>query len=73
MRGSDVTALVRECFRRDVVFDYAIDDVQLSASGDGWYETSLTVARHGTGVFEVGSDGDRERTMPVMVRFADGT
>jgi hypothetical protein len=71
--GIDVTTLVRECFRPDVVFDYAIDDVQSSPSGDGWYETSLTLVRHGTGVFEVGGDSDRERSMPVLVRFADGT
>lgn len=73
VRGVDVTMLVRECFRSDAVFDYAIDDVRSSASGDGSYETSLTLVRHGTGVFEVGGDGDRERSMPVMVRFADGT
>ena len=30
-------------------------------------------SRHGTGVFEVGGDRDRERSMPVLVRFADGT
>ena len=73
VRGADVTALVRECFRSDAVFDYAIDDMRSSVSGDGWYETSITLARHGTGVFEVGGNGDYERSMPLLVRFADGT
>lgn len=72
-RGVDITSLVQECFRTDAVFDYAIDDVRSSMSGDGSYETSLTLARHGTGVFEVGGDGGRERSMPVLVRFADDT
>ena len=35
VRGADMTALVRECFRSDAVFDYAIDDVRSSMSGDG--------------------------------------
>jgi hypothetical protein len=73
VRGTDVSGLVRECFRSDAVFDYAIDDVRSSVAGDGWYEISLTLARHGTGVFEVGGNLDRERSMPVLVGFADGS
>ena len=73
VRGTDVTALVRECFRSDAVFDYAIANVQSSASADGLFETSLTLVRPGSGIFEVAGDGDRERSMPVLVRFADGT
>jgi hypothetical protein len=53
------------------VFDYAIDDVRSSLADDGRYESTLILARHGTGVFEL--DGDRERSMPVLVRFGDGT
>ena len=73
VRGTDVTALVLECFRLDAVFDYAIANVQSSASGDGLYETSLTIVRPGSGIFEVAGEGHHERSMPVLVRFADGT
>jgi hypothetical protein len=73
VRGSDVTALVRECFRSDAVFDYAIANVRSTSSADGLFETSLTLVRQGSSIFEVGGDGDRERSMPVLVRFAEGT
>lgn len=73
VRGTDVTALVRECFRSDAVFDYAIANVQSSAAGEGLREISLTLVRQGSGIFEVAGEGDRERSVPVLVRFADGT
>ncbi len=72
VRGTDVTALVRECFRSDAVFDYSIANVQSSTSGDGLHETSLTLVRPGSGIFEVAGEGDRERSMPLLIRFADG-
>lgn len=72
-RGADVSALVHECFKSDAVFDYAIANVQSSSSADGFFETSLTLVRLGSGIFEMAGEGDRERSMPVLVRFADGT
>lgn len=72
-RGADVTSLVDECFKSGAVFDYAIANVQSPSPADGLFETSLTVVRLGSGIFEVAGEGDRERSMPVLVRFADGT
>jgi hypothetical protein len=73
VRGADLGSLVHECFRSDAVFDYAITNVQSPSSGVGLFETSLTITRLGSGIFEVAGEGDRERSMPVLVRFADGT
>ena len=72
IRGADASRLVRECFRADAVFDYAIDNLQ-SSSVNGRYETTLTVARRGSGVFAAAADDDSEPGMPLLLRFADGT
>ena len=73
VRGTDVVELVEECFRPDATFDYAIEDVQVSPVGNGLYESSLLLRRNGSGVFAVRSDEDREPSMPILMRFADGT
>lgn len=73
VRGTDIIALVQECFRPDATFDYAIDEVRSAPAGKGLYESSVTLRRTGSGVFAVGGDEDREPSMPVLLRFADGT
>ena len=70
IRGTAMLRLVRECFRVDAVFDYAIDEVRASTSGTA-IETSISIARTGSGVFETGTDTDPERTMPLLLKFAD--
>jgi hypothetical protein len=72
-RGTDLRTLVPECFRSDAVFDYAVADLQ-SRPAAGLVETTLTIARRGTGVFTTGgAAGGRNLSMPLRVRFADGT
>lgn len=71
VRGADVRGLIAECFRDDVVFDYAIGDVR-AAPGGPPIETSVVIVRRGSGAFEVGSSEDPEHTMPLLLRFADG-
>lgn len=71
--GSDLTALAQECFRGDAVFDYAIDNVRSATAGNELVESSLSLLRAGTGIFAVGADGDREQSMPILVRFEDHT
>lgn len=73
IRGTDLRSLILECLRDDAVFDYAIGDVRSSPPDGAQVETSVTIVRQGTGVFEVGTADDPEQTMPLMVRFADGS
>lgn len=73
IRGTDVRPIVTECFRAEAVFDYALTNVSSSAGSGAPIETSVTVVRSGSGAFEAGIEGDPERTMPLLVRFADGT
>lgn len=72
-RGTDLTALVQECFRGDAIFDYALDNVQSVTAANALVESSLTLLRTGTGIFAVSGQGDREQSMPILVRFGDGT
>jgi hypothetical protein len=72
VRGTPMTRLVEECFRSGAIFDYAID-VRESTTPNGLRETSLTVDRRGSGVFAVDGDDDPEPSLPVLVRFDDGT
>ena len=72
IRGSDVRLLIAECLRPDATFDYAIADVGSALSGDT-IQTSLSIVRSGSGVFEIGTDVDPERSMPLLLRLADGT
>jgi hypothetical protein len=72
IRGTDMRPLVTECFEPAAVFDYAIGDVRSAASG-ALFETSISVRRVGSGVFEAGTETDPERTMPILVQFADGS
>lgn len=73
IRGTDVRSLIIECFRPDAVFDYAIDGVRSSMPGQTPVETSVTVVRHGSGAFEVGTSADPEQTMPLLLQLADGS
>jgi hypothetical protein len=73
VRGTAIQPLVQECFRTDAVFDYAIANVHSVDARDGLVESSLSVLRPGSGVFAIGDDTDREPSMPLLVRFADGT
>ena len=73
VRGTDVAALVEECFRPDATFDYAVDNVQSAPVGNGLYESSLSLRRNGSASFTVGNDEDQEPSMPILVRFADGS
>lgn len=73
VRGTDVRALVHECFSTDAVFDYALGDLQSRALASGQFETTITIARRGSGRFALQEEGDdREAALPVLVRFADG-
>ena len=73
VRGTDVAKLVEECFRADATFDYAIEHVQSAPVGNGLYESSLALRRNGSASFAVGSEEDQEPSMPILMRFADGT
>ena len=73
VRGTDLRSLVAECLRADVVFDYSLDSLQSAAGAAGLIETTVTISRRGSGRFAIGEDaGDRDSTMPLLVRFADG-
>lgn len=73
VRGSDLRFLSSECFRSDAVFDYALADLRTRVLPTGQVETTVTIARRGTGRFALERDGvDHETTLPVAVRFADG-
>lgn len=73
VRGTSIAVLVQECFRADAVFDYAIGGVSSAPAANGLYESSLSVLRIGSGVFSLGDRDDREQSMPLLVRFADGS
>ena len=73
VRGTDLRFLVTECFRAGAEFDYALDDLQTHAVRSGQFETTVSIARRGTGRFALRDEGaDREAAMRVVVRFADG-
>ena len=72
IRGTSIDALVRECFRADAVFDYALENVESVAADQGLVESSLSVVRIGSGMFSLAGD-DPEHSMPLLVRFGDGT
>jgi hypothetical protein len=72
IRGTDMNGLVSECFRPDAVFDYAIEGIRVSPPRDTVVESSVSVVRRGSGVFEAGTDSDPEQSIPLLVRFADG-
>jgi hypothetical protein len=74
VRGTDMRALVAECLRADAVFDYSLDSLQSQPVSSGLVETTVTITRRGSGAFAIGrAAGDRDATMPIRVRFADGT
>ena len=70
VRGTDMRSLVAECLRADAVFDYSLDGLQSSPGSSGLIETTVTITRRGSGRFAIGNG---EATIPVLVRFADGT
>lgn len=73
-RGTEMRFLVAECFRPDAVFDYALAGLRSEPGASGLIETTVTIDRRGSGRFAIDEDaGDRDATMPVLVRFADGT
>jgi len=72
-RGTDLRYLVAECLRADAVFDYSLDGLQSTPGAAGLVETTVTIGRHGSGRFAISEEeGDRNATMPLLVRFADG-
>ena len=73
-RGTNLQSLVAECWRADATFDYAIENLNSSPASSGLVETTVTIARRGSGRFaaDISSD-DSEAAMPIEVRFADGT
>ena len=74
VRGTDMRFLVAECFRPDAVFDYALADLRSVPGPTGLTETTVTVARHGPGLFTTRSgDGADNPSVPLRVRFTDGT
>jgi hypothetical protein len=70
--GADLRRLVAECLREDATFDYAVDRVA-SASSNGLVETTIALSRRGDGRFSLLDDNDHEASVPVLVRFADGS
>jgi len=71
-RGTDLKFLIAECFRGDVVFDYAGAALESRSVAGGLVETTVTLVRQAPGLFTTGAD-DRNAVMPMRVRFADGT
>jgi len=72
--GTDLRSLVKECLRADAIFDYSLDGLQSGPGAAGLIETTVTISRRGSGRFEIqDAAADREATMPLLVRFADGT
>lgn len=73
VRGTDVRLLIAECLRGDAIFDYAIASLNSTAGASGLIETTVNIARAGSGRFALGRDGDRDQSIPVVTRFVDGT
>lgn len=74
VRGTNMRPLVMECLRADAVFDYSLEGLTSMPGAAGLTETTVTITRRGNGRFAVHHEGgDSDRTMPVLVRFADGT
>lgn len=73
IRGTDLRVLVNECFRADATFDYAVASLASVAGASGLIETTVTVVRPGTGRLILREDRDGEPSVPVVVRFADGS
>lgn len=74
VRGTDLRSLVAECLRADAIFDYSLASLQSAPGSSGLIETTVNIARAGSGRFALGHEGgDRDRSMPVLVRFADGS
>lgn len=74
VRGTDLRSLVAECLSPDAVFDYSLESLQSTSSGEGLVETTVTINRRGSGRFAIGDEtGDRDRSIPLLVRFADGS
>ena len=74
VRGTNLQALVAECWRENATFDYAVESLSSATAAGGRVETTVTIARRGSGRFaaDIGAD-DREAAMPIEVTFADGT
>ena len=73
VRGTDLRPLVAECLRADAIFDYSIESLQSTPAGAELVETTVTINRRGSGRFAIGDEGDRDRSIPLLVRFADGS
>lgn len=74
VRGTDLRSLVAECLSSDAVFDYSLESLQSTSSGAGLVETTVTIIRRGSGRFATGDEtGERDRSIPLLVRFADGS
>ena len=72
--GADLRSLALECFRADAVFDYAVTGLHSEPGPSGLLETTVSIGRPGSGRFAIHADsGDREMSMPLLVRFADGS
>ena len=63
IRGTDLRPFVGDCFRAGAAFDSAVDTIETRQAGNGLIESTITIARKGSGRF----------TLPVLVRFADGS
>ena len=73
LRGTDMRPLVVECLRPDAVFDYSLDGMHSVDGSSGLVETTVTISRRGPGRFAHGDEEDRDQSMPLLVRFADGS
>ena len=74
VRGTDLRSLVAECLSSEAVFDYSLESLESTSSGAGLVETTVTINRRGSGRFAIGDEtGERDRSIPLLVRFADGS
>jgi hypothetical protein len=76
--GQDLSWLFVQTLGGSAVFDYALADIASVPASDGRFETRVTVARHGDGLF-TGATAPRVgrfesgRGLTLLVSFADGT
>ena len=79
-RGRDMTWFFNEAFRFDAVFDYGIEAFtsEPDAGEPPAYVTTVSLRRYGDGIFAGTSEPPSSpyasgRSLPVLIRFEDGT
>ncbi len=70
-RGGELSWFFEQAFLPARTFDYAVDDVTSTADGSR-FAVRVSLRRMGDGVFGTG-EASRGPSLPVAIRFADGT